>query len=641
MEVNQFYGASDDAKIALMAERAMALEGEMLPEVPIAPRRRRATTPSLFRVATSASLVERGVIHPLFQGMYDTQREYYGSAMLSESATGRKRRASFLIDVFFANYDVVKMGGERTYFYRRRGFYPAKYDPSKLLYPLYMERCSEEQFDNLIKQVALAVFPGALIADEIGKICKYARDFVTDSITEFDTSLVGFNDEVFFDTKKADFVRMDTWIKDHEGEEPPRVYIKLGKSTDDLSGDRVRMPELDDKAMELIMSRYYQKLNVLAGNELEPYDHKILMDWACGSKDIYRDILHMFSTVFMYRKPLGVYFLVGTGRNGKSSCLDLITSIVGTDNTTRLKLRQLGDPHYVESLPKSLLNAPDESSEITSKEDIEIFKIAAAHNSDASQRFFQQGGTKVTYHCALLFPVNEIPKWSGSHAEACLRRTLPISFLADFAISDLNAGKSWGELNYTDEFLLKLTGDILAYAHYYARHPWEETIAMQNARQSIEEIGSSSVTYIRQWETFFRGFHKFKLVKQDYENWCNLRELNRESFEPRGSVRWQRYTHSSYKPTSQSKQMNIYACGQATIKGVTQGSKMVMYENLKIEGLMDGKTLGEYLEAGGSVIYALEERRDNHRGYTEEDFRKYATQSQRLDRQRRGVKEWT
>ena len=76
------------------------------------------------------------------------------------------------------------------------------------------------------------------------------------------------------------------------------------------------------------------------------------------------DIMRSVAYCFVKKKPVGSYILVGLRRNGKSSFVGLLHTIFGRENTSDVRLSQLGDPHYVNKLKYTMMNAPDEEDEI-------------------------------------------------------------------------------------------------------------------------------------------------------------------------------------------------------------------------------------------------------------------------------------
>lgn len=94
-----------------------------------------------------------------------------------------------------------------------------------------------------------------------------------------------------------------------------------------------------------------------------PEELSFMNAWTKGNPDILSDILRMIATIFMKRKPLGSFCLIGKARGGKSACVNMLHTLLGSRNTSLVKMSQLNDDHYTHQLLHSLLNAPDEEDD--------------------------------------------------------------------------------------------------------------------------------------------------------------------------------------------------------------------------------------------------------------------------------------
>ena len=129
-----------------------------------------------------------------------------------------------------------------------------------------------------------------------------------------------------------------------------------------------------DKAFSSSINKQYQEL-VSRLDKLNPssFDDittlapapnlQFILEWADDDQGLYWDIITMFATFFMERKPLGAYFLIGLTRNGKSSCVALINTLMGTVNVGGVCLSLLGEYHQSATLRYVLVNAPDDEDD--------------------------------------------------------------------------------------------------------------------------------------------------------------------------------------------------------------------------------------------------------------------------------------
>lgn len=315
-----------------------------------------------------------------------------------------------------------------------------------------------------------------------------------------------------------------------------RCFIRLFDSPSRVGGGIVSFPveSFDSTFTDLVETEYnslLSNLRALSAHRFEyiiakcPRDFHFIEEWADGDAGLYWDIMTMIATVFMRQKPLGAYFLIGLSRNGKSSCANMLHSIFGTNNTSRVRLSQIGDPHFASTLTTSILNAPDdEDDDITRYQG--VFKELAGHQLYSATQFYS--GTPLTINGAditFLFPMNTLPKWRGTSASACSKRTNPIPFTHDFSVSD-NRSNNFEQTTFTRDTLGRIVGQAMALASYFEEHPeaFGYSPSAQAQKELISEDNNNIAVYKKQFERFFCGFQKKELLYDDYRLWCNNKE---------------------------------------------------------------------------------------------------------------------
>lgn len=315
-----------------------------------------------------------------------------------------------------------------------------------------------------------------------------------------------------------------------------RCFIRLFDSPERVGGGIVSFPisSFDQTFSELVEKEYtYMLANLRSIKEPKfdsiindcPRDFHFIEEWANDDPGLYWDIMTMIATVFMKNKPLGAYFLIGLSRNGKSSCVSLLHSIFGTRNTSRVRLSQIGDPHFANTLTTSILNAPDdENDDITRHQG--TFKELAGHQLYSATQLYSGtplhiNGADITF----VFPMNTLPKWKGTSAAACSKRTNPIPFLHDFSVSD-NKTNNFEQVTYTRDNLGRIAAQAMALATYYDEHPeaFGYSPASVSQKEMIAEDNNSVSLYKKQFEKYFCGFQKKELLYEDYQLWCNFQE---------------------------------------------------------------------------------------------------------------------
>lgn len=243
--------------------------------------------------------------------------------------------------------------------------------------------------------------------------------------------------------------------------------------------------------------------------------------WANEDLDTFNDLLKATASIFMLHKPKGAFILIGRTRNGKSSFIKMLHTMLGRNNTSAVKLADLEDPHFVYDLTTTMMNAPDEDDEgkgAELKRSQSYFKSISAHEPIPLKLLFSSEPVKVSTQFMSFYPMNKLPEWSGSGKEACMRRSLILMFNNDLSKFD-NNGRNFEKDTYTESFYSELLGVVLAIASYYRNRPLEFSTTMQANRESVSEAIDSATTYLNLFVKYFSGYQVTPLV-DDYELWC-------------------------------------------------------------------------------------------------------------------------
>ncbi len=508
-----------------------------------------------------------------------------------QNKAGEGIRAMITCAAFNGVYEIVKLMNAEVFYYRKRHF-----NPDSPLDAIVMAPVTREELDDEVKRMHHILFPAFFESSELKKACNTVYDNIREKIMETDQDYIAVSNNLIFDAVSKRLV------KPEDLPDPfPRVYHKMFDS-DQVSGDQVKVAPLTPAQEDILVDEYNSTMAILESGGF-PHNIQEIDDWACGEDDVYRDIIYMYSTAFMKDKPLGVFFPIGVGRNGKSSCIDLWASLVGTNYTARVPLDKMGDRHYLHTLQKAVINIPDETSEDIVKDDA-TFRMVAAHSENDYEKMASNNSIKVKYNFMMACPMNHVPKWNGGQsADTCVTRTHPIPFNADFRKTDLIAS-SWGQEHFTGDFMAKLAGQVLATSSFYSTHKWEETPTMIMERQVVREETASKYEYFKLWSAVFDGFEKFELVDNDYRNWCEARELDAEPMK-RTELLWRKYTRTNVTNPRNGREMRAYRNRK---EGLNRAVMMSDFRfPSKNEQLMNGHDLQHFQQNGGSIIYALEE----------------------------------
>lgn len=293
---------------------------------------------------------------------------------------------------------------------------------------------------------------------------------------------------------------------------------------------------LDGSFSASLVKQYNALLSVLSSLSSPSFDDiaalpiapnlHFILEWADGDLGLYWDIMTMFATIFMERKPLGAYCLIGLTRNGKSSCANLAKTLTGTENAAGVCCSELGNYHKSATLRYALINAPDDEDDDIDKYQKE-FKQLAAHqpllvDKMRSNEPFEIPGSQFT----MIFPMNTLPSWKGTSGTACAKRVIPIPFNRDFSRSDTAIG-NFEEQAFSLDNLCTVAAHAMALATFFNAHPkaFGYSKSLRGMREAILQSNGSVVYYKDAFLRHFDGFSKWDLLYEDYKLWCIDNEL--------------------------------------------------------------------------------------------------------------------
>lgn len=423
------------------------------------------------------------------------------------SLSNVKRVNHEVLSTILEGYDILALKGtDQTYYIR----------PTQNNYavsPIY-EPIDKEDFVNLVT-AAYEKTTGTVDGSTIDKICdsldKKIRKEKT--VTRVDNTIIQVIPNRFWNTENGDlssqipsgklcFRRLFNTAK------PSRHVVKFQDGTFD---------DYEDILDEYVEDTFAE-LTLNDGDLEEDDDFEFIRVWACNEHERYMDIIRMFSTFFMKNKPLGTYILEGSGRNGKSSLIGLIHTLMGTKNTSRLQLAELGNWHKNHCLANTLVNAPDEEKPGT-LEDTDLFRTIADHGDIELDVMRGQKPISISCDFQCVSASNHMPEWQGTDAEACIRRARIIPFMADLSEND-NKNENFEEITYTPDRMVHFLGVVLGTARYYMTKEFPVSESAESMKEILQENMISYRLYYTEFVKYFGRYHKLREVYEDYVIWC-------------------------------------------------------------------------------------------------------------------------
>lgn len=162
----------------------------------------------------------------------------------------------------------------------------------------------------------------------------------------------------------------------------------------------------------------------------------VMKKLACGDENVYRLLYQSIGYCFYRRNELRKsFFLLGEKRNGKSTFLDMVGTLLGEDNTANLDLCEIGDKFLTAELAGTLANIGDDINDEWIS-NTAIFKKVVSGDVVTAQRK-SKDPFKLRSFAKFFFSANSLPRLGrGKDSSAVLDRLVIIPFDAKFSKQD-------------------------------------------------------------------------------------------------------------------------------------------------------------------------------------------------------------
>lgn len=161
---------------------------------------------------------------------------------------------------------------------------------------------------------------------------------------------------------------------------------------------------------------------------------KTLNKLACGKEDVRALLEEVIGYTFYRRNELRkAFILTGDKSNGKSSFLDMVTNVLGGDNTTALDLKELGDRFKTAQLFGKLANIGDDIGDEFIPNPAIFKKVVSGDRVNAERK--GQDPFDFAPYAKQLFSANSIPRIKDKSG-AVLDRLIIVPFDATFSKND-------------------------------------------------------------------------------------------------------------------------------------------------------------------------------------------------------------
>ncbi len=162
----------------------------------------------------------------------------------------------------------------------------------------------------------------------------------------------------------------------------------------------------------------------------------VMNKFACGDENVYELLYQAIGYCFYRRNELRKsFFLLGEKRNGKSTFLDMVATLLGEDNISNLDLCDIGHQFRTAEIDGKLANIGDDiNDEWLSNSS--IFKKVVSGETVTTERK-SKDPFKLRSCCKFFFSANSIPRIGrGKDSAAVIDRLVIIPFDAKFTKED-------------------------------------------------------------------------------------------------------------------------------------------------------------------------------------------------------------
>ena len=247
--------------------------------------------------------------------------------------------------------------------------------------------------------------------------------------------------------------------------------------------------------------------------------------WANNSSsDTMNDLLKV--PVYLFLKELPKRFLIfdGDRRNGKSTFITLLETILGNNNCTEIPMKELIDPHKANDLIRSWANLPREDYDFDyndMKQGVAFLKNVATHEPVSISNYYKQSSSRVTPRFLAAFPRNGTPDFGNVEGNAAVMiRMRAIRFENDLSEKD-NSNVNFEKSTFTPEFCTTYLEMILAMAMYYNEHTFDFSETSKLFGEKIQAITDPATYFLEQLSKWFDNVGPIGFVTTQAELYFN------------------------------------------------------------------------------------------------------------------------
>lgn len=257
---------------------------------------------------------------------------------------------------------------------------------------------------------------------------------------------------------------------------------------------------------------------------------------ACGDESVYKLLYQSIGYCFYRRNELRKsFFLLGEKRNGKSTFLDMVSTLLGEDNTANLDLCEIGDRFRTAELTGKLANIGDDiNDEWVSN--TAIFKKVVSGDTVTVERKGKDP-YKLKSFAKFFFSANSLPRLGrGKDSRAVLDRLVIIPFDAKFSKEDPDYDP-FIKYKLRDEAVMEalIANAIPALKDVLAEQEFEHCEKVDKSMEDFERTNNPILEFFADLEDDYSFENEpVKVVYQKYSTFClsnNLQAMSALEFQ--------------------------------------------------------------------------------------------------------------
>lgn len=425
---------------------------------------------------------------------------------------------------------------------------------------VFTESLDKKELDAVIKSVKSYYDPNEYTGDLTDMIA-FAQWIIPKLDIKIYNGQLYFKDNNTYTTDNRLLLRKVTYYSKLKRVQDNELIHQLLKFAEEIDITTMNLPvyirngtlidgEYDANAVQ-IFSPFYLDVEYNE-NAYDEYVDKFLNDITCNRSELRQTLEEILGHILLTNKfPAHVFFLSGSGNNGKSTFLEMINNFVGKAGQN-LSLDAFNDDTSIATLNSKLCNCADETDDIKIDK-CKRFKSLASGNTITVRPIFQMP-IKVRNVATLILSANKMPIFKDK-TEGFFRRLMIIPF--DFVITE--------KISNLDELLS--TDNAKSYILNLALEGVKRIKANGYKMTKNKYVDAKIDEYITDNDpiaAFIKSYPNIdgeltSIVYEQYKQFCDASEIERNSLSlSQFSSKMKEYGYKS-TPTKMNKQsVRIY-----------------------------------------------------------------------------------